>query len=167
MGDPVSYPKGLFYALTVLLVFTTAMVTLALFLSGEIGVEWILLLAGLLAMETVVSGLSPIWGGISSEGGHLRVRLGLLLRVDIPLEKLESAEMFVGKMPIYLRYGVHFAPRKTIAAITSRKSIVAIQTKGPVRAYMHGFPVKVQTFYISVDDPEAVLEMVRPVLGEK
>jgi len=165
MGDQVSYPKGLFYALIVLLVFTTVMVTWALVQSHEIMLEWTIVLAAFLAFETIISGMTPLWGGISSEGGALNVRMGLLFRMSIPLNKLESVDVFTGKMPLYMRYGVHLGPKKTVAAITSMKRIITIKTKGPVRGYLHGFPIKVVTFYISVDDPDAVIEMVRPVLG--
>ena len=163
----MSYPKGLFYALIVLLVFTTVMVTWALVQSREIMLEWIIVLAAFLAVETIITGITPLRGGISSEGGALDIRMGLLFRMSIPFDKLESVDLFTGKMPIYMRYGVHLGPRKTVAAITSMKRILAIGMKTPVRAYLHGFPVKVVTFYISVDDPDAVIEMVRPVLGNK
>jgi len=163
----VSYPKGLFYAIIALLVFTTMMVTWALVLSREIMLEWTIVLAAFLAVETIITGITPLWGGISSEGGALNVRMGLLFRMNIPLNKLESVDLFVGKIPIYMRYGVHLGPKKTVAAITSMKRIITIKTKGPVRGYLHGFPVRVLTFYISVDDPDAVIEMVRPVLGNK
>jgi hypothetical protein len=148
MGDQVSYPKGLFYAIIVLLVFTTAMVTVALLLTGEIPIIWIIVLGGFMALEIWVSGITPLRGGISSEGGVLNVRMGMLFRMSIPLDQLESVDVFTGKMPLHLRYGVHLGPKKTVAAITSMKRIITIKTKGPVRGYLHGFPVRVLTVFL-------------------
>jgi hypothetical protein len=167
MGDQVSYPKGLFIGITVLMIVVDLIVIVPTDMveSGmPLGIA--LIVGAILLIETLIAGISPLWGGISSEAGSLNIRMGLLFRVTIPLDKLESVEVFRERMPLYLRYGVHIGPKSTIAAVTSMKAIIHIRTKERVRSYLHGFPYRVRTVYISVNDPEAVLSMVRPVLGK-
>lgn len=100
-----------------------------------------------------VMGAGPSLSGVSLDGDHLGVRMGWAFRADIPLASVTGAERFRGLVG---GIGVH-GWRGTWLVNGSATGVVNIHIDPPAPAKVLGFPVKLRTLQVSVEEPDELL----------
>jgi hypothetical protein len=99
-------------------------------------------------------GLGPKRSKVRIEDGTLHVRFGWGFRTAIPLTSIKDAKPSN-------RWGAH-GWRGRWLVNGSSKDIVELTIALPVRAYVMGAPIKLQTLYVSVTDPQALIAACVP-----
>ena len=103
---------------------------------------------------SVPLGLGPKRSEIGIIGDTLRVKFGWGFDSEIPLSSVTSAQHNNERV---LGWGVHgFRGRWLVNG--SSKGIVELQIDPPAKASVMGVPIKLRTLWVSVTDPDALIE---------
>jgi hypothetical protein len=107
---------------------------------------------------SVPFGLGPKQSEVRVENGNLHVRLGWGFRTEVPLTSITDAKPNDDRV---YAWGAH-GWRGRWLVNGSSKDIVELTIDPPARAYVMGVPVTLRTLYVSVTDPQALIEECAP-----
>ena len=107
---------------------------------------------------SVPLGLGPKRSEMRIEDGTLHVRFGWGFRTEIPLTSIKDAKP--SNERVYASGAHGWRGRWLVNG--SSKDIVELTIAPPVRAYVMGAPIKLQTLYVSVTDPQALIAACVP-----
>jgi hypothetical protein len=94
------------------------------------------------------------------EGDRFRVRMGWAFRLGAPAGAVASAEEVVEPIPLLMGIGVHGWARRWVVN-SARKPHVVVRFAAPQRAWVLGFPVRVEILHLSPADPTGFLAALR------
>jgi hypothetical protein len=107
---------------------------------------------------SVPFGCGPKHSRIELQNGSLVVRFGWGFRTEIPLTSIKAAQRNTDRV---YAWGAHGWRGKWLVNGSS-KDIVELTIDPPARAYVTGFPINLRTLYVSVTDPDALIEACAP-----
>jgi len=107
---------------------------------------------------SVPLGLGPKRSEVRIEDGTLHVRFGWGFRTEIPLTSIKDAKPNNDRV---YAWGAH-GWRGRWLVNGSSKDIAELTIDPPARAYVMGAPIKLQTLYVSVTDPQALIAACVP-----
>lgn len=103
-------------------------------------------------------GAPPALDRLDIDEESVRVRLSYAFRTTIPRRLVESVRRDDRRS---VSLGAHgWRGRWLVNGAWS--PIVVIRLRTPVRAWVVGFPVRLRELLVSVDDPDAVIELLAP-----
>ena len=102
-------------------------------------------------------GMGPRRTRITVDGGALRVRMGWEFRATIPGAAVRSADRDHARV---LGWGVH-GWRGVWLVNGSSRGLVRMDIDPPARAWVIGFPVRLRTLRLSLEEPDAFLAALR------
>ena len=108
---------------------------------------------GLFRPVLSVLGAGPAFSRVDIDGDHLRVRMGVAFRADVPLSSVTGANRFSG---LAGGIGVH-GWRGTWLVNGSIRGIVSIDIDPPARARVLGVPVRLKVLQVSVESPDELI----------
>jgi hypothetical protein len=103
-------------------------------------------------------GLGPKRSEMRIEDGARHVRFGWCFRTETPLTSINDAKPSNERVYTWGARGW----RGRWLVNSSSKDIVELTIAPPVRAYAMGAPIKLQTLYVSVTDPQALIAACVP-----
>jgi hypothetical protein len=98
----------------------------------------------------VAVGMGPGVSGVDLDDGELHIRLGWAFRARIPRSSITGAKPVTGRVG---GVGVH-GWRGRWLVNGSFERIVEVDIDPPARALATGFPVKLRSVLLSLEDPE-------------
>ena len=107
---------------------------------------------------SVPLGLGPKRSEVRIEDGTLHLRFGWGFRTEIPLTSIKDAKPNNDRV---YAWGAH-GWRGRWLVNGSSKDIAELTIDPPARAYVLGAPIKLQTLYVSVTDPQALIAACVP-----
>jgi hypothetical protein len=107
---------------------------------------------------SVPLGLGPKRSEVRIEDGTLHLRFGWGFRTEIPLTSIKDAKPNNDRV---YAWGAH-GWRGRWLVNGSSKDIAELTIDPPARAYVMGAPIKLQTLYVSVTDPQALIAACIP-----
>ena len=107
---------------------------------------------------SVPLGLGPKRSEMRIEDGTLHGRFGWGFRTEIPLTSIKDAKP--SNERVYASGAHGWRGRWLVNG--SSEDIVELTIAPPVRAYVMGAPIKLQTLYVSVTDPQALIAACVP-----
>jgi hypothetical protein len=107
---------------------------------------------------SVPFGLGPKHSRIEVVEGSLQVRFGWGFRAEVPLTSIKAAEHNTDRV---YSWGAH-GWRGRWLVNGSSKGIVELTIDPPARAHVLGVPTKLRTLYVSVSDPDSLIEACAP-----
>jgi hypothetical protein len=107
---------------------------------------------------SVPLGLGPKRSEMRIEDGTRHVRFGWCFRTETPLTSINDAKPSNERVYTWGARGW----RGRWLVNSSSKDIVELTIAPPVRAYAMGAPIKLQTLYVSVTDPQALIAACVP-----
>ena len=107
---------------------------------------------------SVPLGLGPKRSEVRIEDGTLHLRFGWGFRTEIPLTSIKDAKPNNDRV---YAWGAH-GWRGRWLVNGSSKGIAELTIDPPARAYVMGAPIKLQTLYVSVTDPQALIAACVP-----
>ena len=107
---------------------------------------------------SVPLGLGPKRSEVRIEDGTLHVRFGWGFRTEIPLTSIKDAKPNNDRV---YAWGAHGWRGRWLVSGSS-EDIAELTIDPPARAYVMGAPIKLQTLYVSVTDPQALIAACVP-----
>jgi hypothetical protein len=102
--------------------------------------------------------MGPKRSSIRVNDGALHVRFGWGFRAEIPLTSIKEAKPNTDRV---YSWGAHgFRGRWLVNG--SSKDIVELTVDPPARAYVLGVPISLRTLYVSVTNPQEVIDACAP-----
>ena len=102
----------------------------------------------------VVLGILPSRSYVELDGGEVRVRMTWAFAVRFPRSSVRSVGRYEGRV---FGWGAH-GWRGEWLVNGSSKGIVELTIDPPTRAHVMGAPITLKTLWVSVTEPEALIE---------
>jgi hypothetical protein len=109
---------------------------------------------GALRLVLGVMGAGPRFSVVEVDPFEVRVRLGWMFRAVVPRAHIRLAEP--SSPGLSQGIGVH-GWRGNWLVNGSLRGVVAVQIDPPVRAWVTGWPVRLRTLQVSLEDPDGFL----------
>jgi hypothetical protein len=109
---------------------------------------------------SVPFGLGPKDSAICVKDGVLQVRFGWGFRTQIALASIKDAKPNNDRVYAWGAHGF----RGQWLVNGSSKDIVELTIDPPARAYVMGLPIKLRTLYVSVTNPQELIEACAPTV---